>query len=132
MSGKSPGWLRVMVGVAGTALSLSAFFTWTGALSGWSLNAGIAALCALSGLAAILGASTDGRIGVFRPDVSSIAAADLLNVATTLVVAAYLFADLGTDAAGFGVWLALVSAAVAACGSADWRVLKGAPVFPRL
>jgi hypothetical protein len=133
MERKALGAMRVIVAAAGVALLVSVFLPWAdvaeGGSSAWDLEPAIAVLCVLAGGAALLAAATDGQIGVFRPDVSSSAAADLLNVAATAAVAAFvLFDDAGPAA---GAYLALASAAVAACGSADWRVLRGAPVFPR-
>jgi hypothetical protein len=133
MQGKPLGALRRVVAAAGVALIASVFLPWAdgaGASStGWDVAPGIAALCVLAGGAALLGAATNGQIGVFRPDVSSSAAADLLNVATTVAVGAFVLFDDASPAAG--AYLALASAAVAACASADWRVLRGAPLFPR-
>ena len=131
MERKALGWARGFVGAAGVALVVAVFLPWTDGTA-WAAEAAIAALCVLAGFAALVGAATDGQIGFFRPDLSSSAAADVLNVAATLAVGVYLLFGLpeGTSA-GVGAHLALASAAVAACGSADWRVLRGAPLFPR-
>ena len=129
MDRKALGAARVPVGIAGLALIVAAFLPWADGASAWDLEPGIAVLCVLAGAAALVGAATDGQIGVFRPDVSSSGAADLLNVAAMLTVGAFLLFDGGSAEAG--AYLALASAVVAACGSADWRPLKGAPLFPR-
>jgi len=129
MDRKALGAARGPVAIAGAALLVSVFLPWADGASAWDLEPGIAVICALAGLAALVGAATDGQIGLFRPDVSSSAAADLLNVAATCSVGAFVAFDGGDLAAG--AYLALASAAVAACGSADWRPLRGAPLFPR-
>jgi Na+/melibiose symporter-like transporter len=133
MERKALGAMRGIVAAAGVALIVSVFLPWADAngesATAWDLEPGIAVLCVLAGVAALVGAATDGQIGLFRPDVSSSAAADLLNVAATATVAAFVLFDAASPAAG--AYLALASAAVAACGSADWRVLRGAPLFPR-
>jgi Na+/melibiose symporter-like transporter len=133
MERKALGAMRGIVAAAGAALIVSVFLPWadtTGeSTTAWDLEPGIAVLCVLAGAAALVGAATNGQIGLFRPDVSSSAAADLLNVAATATVAAFVLFDPASPAAG--AYLALASAAVAACGSADWRVLRGAPLFPR-
>jgi Na+/melibiose symporter-like transporter len=133
MERKELGAMRGIVAAAGAALIVSVFLPWADAAgesaTAWDAEPGIAVLCVLAGAAALLGSATNGQIGVFRPDVSSSAAADLLNVATTAAVGAFvLFGDASPAA---GAYLALASAAVAACASADWRVLRGAPLFPR-
>lgn len=133
MQGKSLGALRGVVGAAGAVLVVSAFLPWVDAAgasaSAWNAEPALAVLCVFAGIAALAGAATDGQVGIFRPDVSSSGAADLLNVATMLAVGAFVLFD---DAAGeTGAYLALASAVVAAFASADWRVLRGAPVFPR-
>ena len=132
MERKSLGAMRGIVGAVGVALIVSVFLPWADGSTAWQLEPGIAVLCLLAGAASLVGAATDGQIGLFRPDVSSSAAADLLNVAATLAVGAFLLFGLPDGSgAGTGAYLALASAAIAACGSADWRVLRGAPLFPR-
>ena len=133
MERKSLGSLRGVVGAAGAALVVSVFLPWAdadgGTASAWGAEPALAVLCVFAGIAALAGAATDGQIGIFRPDVSSSGAADLLNVATMLAVGAFvLFDDTAGEAGGY---LALASATVAAFASADWRVLSGAPLFPR-
>ena len=136
MERKDLGAARGFVGIAALALIVSVFLPWTDAAGGnstaWELNAAVAVLCLFAGALGLVAAITDGRIGLFRPDVSSSGAADIVNVATTIVVATFILADLpsGTGPA-LGAYLALASAVVVACGSADWRVLRGAPLFPR-
>ena len=129
MDRKALGPMRAVVGVAGVALMVAVFLPWAEGETAWDLEPAIAVLCLLAGAAALVGAATDGQIGLFRPDVSSSAAADLLNVAATAVIATFVLFDDASPAAG--AYLALASAAVAACGSADWRPLRGAPLFPR-
>ena len=129
MDRKALGPMRAVVGAAGLALIVAVFLPWSEGETAWALEPAIAMVCLLAGAAALVGAATNGQVGLFRPDVSSSAAADLLNVAATAAVVAFvLFDDAAPEA---GAYLALASAAVAACGSADWRPLKGAPLFPR-
>lgn len=63
-------------------------------------------------------ALTGGHIGLFRPDVSLMGAADILNVIASLLLLWLLLFDFpeGLDR-GVGVFLALAGAAVAACGA---------------
>lgn len=129
---------RLLTGAAGIALIASTFLPWATApggadQTGWDLTAGVAALALIAGLIAVAAALTKGTVGLFRPDVSMRAAADLFGVATTLVVGAFLLFDLpdGADA-GAGVVIALAGAIVAMAAAGDYRVFKGAPVFPRI
>ena len=129
MDRKALGPMRTVVGGAGLALVVAPFLPWADGQSAWDLEPAIAVVCLLAGAAALAAAATDGQVGFFRPDVSSSGAADLLNVAAMAAVAVFvLFDGAGPEA---GAYLALASAAVAACGSADWRPLRGAPLFPR-
>jgi dolichol kinase len=87
-------------------------------------------LALFAGLVAIAAAVTGGRIGLFRPDVSFRGAADVLGVASSVVLACVVLFDLADVA--YGAFVALV-AAVAVMGlSGDYRVLRGAPSFPSL
>ena len=128
---------NLIVGAGGALLLLALFLPWAKAggesASGWELSTTTDVYLLIAALVAILAAATGGHIGLFRPDVSLMGAADILNVIASVLVAWLLFFDFpdGLDK-GIGAWLALLGAIVAACGAADWRPLKGAPVFPRL
>lgn len=136
MDRKKLGASRPLVGVAGAALIASVFLPWSEhggtSASVWELWTGVGALALLTGGTALFAAATDGGIGFFRPDVSASGAADLLGVATTLAVAALTLFDVFEGASpGSGAYVALASAALTACLCADWRPLRGAPLFPR-
>lgn len=136
MDAKKLGAIRPVAGAAGAALIASLFMQWAqgpGAeYSVWDFEAGVGILTFCTGLIAITAAATDGRVGLFRPDVSMSGAADLFGVATALVVGALALFDLpsATDA-GLGVFVALGAAVVVAGVCGDYRVLRGAPLFPR-
>lgn len=90
-------------------------------------------LCVALAVCALTTAITGGRIGLNRPDVSIIGATDGLGVITTVTLAWLLFYGLPADASiQPALILALASAAVAALAAADYRPLRGAPLFPRM
>lgn len=133
---RSLGAMRPVVAVGGAALVASAFMTWAETAgrgeSALSDQTGLAILALFTGAVALLAAATDGRIGLFRPDVSVGGAADVLSVATAAAIGAFLLAGLPEGAeASAGAFVAIIAATVTACACADWRVLRGAPVFPR-
>ena len=137
MDAKTLGAIRPVAAVTGAVLIASLFFPWAeGAGSGqsvWDVEAGVGALALLAGLIGIAAAAMNGRVGVFRPDVSSSGAADLFGVGTSVAVGAFLLFGLPSGAGvGAGALLALGAAAVQAFACADWRVLRGAPAFPRV
>ena len=128
---------QLIVGVGGVLLLVSLFLPWASAggesANGWELSTTTDVYLLIAALIAIVAAVTGGRIGLFRPDVSLMGAADILNVIASILLVwllAFDFPD-GVDR-GAGAFLALAGALVAACGAADWRPLKGAPMFPRL
>ncbi|MGV0821978.1 hypothetical protein ABQF35_03750 [Mycobacterium syngnathidarum] len=90
-------------------------------------------LCVALAACALTTAITGGQIGLNRPDVSIIGATDGLGVITTVTLAWLLFDNLPAHASGQpALILALISAAAAALAAADYRPLRGAPLFPRL
>lgn len=136
MEFRSLGWSRPLVAAGGAALVASTFLPWVDqggeASSAWDAEPGLALLVIGTGIVALIAAATDGRLGLFRPDVSIVGAADLFSVAATLVVATFVLAGLPSGAdAGAGAFIAIGAAAVTACACADWRPLRGAPLFPR-
>jgi hypothetical protein len=134
---KTLGAIRPVAAAAGAALIASLFTPWAqqggAGQSVWDLEAGVGVLVLLTGLVGIAAAATNGRIGVFRPDVSTGGAADLFGVVTAVVVGAFVAFGLPEGAsAGIGAWVALAAAAAQAFACGDYRVLRGAPVFPRV
>ena len=128
---------QLIVGAGGALLLVSLFLPWAKAggesATGWEMSTTTDIYLLIAALIAIVAAVTGGHIGLFRPDVSLMGAADILNVIASVLLVWLLFFDFpdGLDR-GVGAFLALAGAAVAACGAADWRPLKGAPTFPRL
>ena len=127
---------RAVTGAGGALMLVALFLPWAdvgGAdRSGWELWTMADVLFAIAGLFAIGAAITGGRIGVFRPDLSLNGATDLLGILSTLLLVWLIAFDFPSGAGReVGVWLALVAAITIACGVGDYRVLRGAPVFPR-
>ncbi|MEN4399049.1 hypothetical protein ACNQR7_23920 [Mycolicibacterium senegalense] len=90
-------------------------------------------LCVALAACALTTAITGGQIGLNRPDVSIIGATDGLGVITTVTLAWLLFYDFPAHASRQpALILALISAAAAAFAAADYRPLRGAPLFPRM
>ncbi|CDP82212.1 MULTISPECIES: hypothetical protein [Mycolicibacterium] len=90
-------------------------------------------LCVALAACALTTAITGGQIGLNRPDVSIIGATDGLGVITTVTLAWLLFYDFPAHASHQpALILALISAAAAAFAAADYRPLRGAPLFPRM
>ena len=123
--------------VGGVLLVVSLFLPWAGAsgtdLNGWELWTMVDVFFLIVGLVAITAALTGGHFGVFRPDMSLNAAADLLGVLSSLLLAFLLLFDFPDGASReIGAYLALVGAVVIMCGAGDYSTLRGAPVFPRL
>ena len=128
---------QLIVGAGGALLLVSLFLPWAKAggesATGWEMSTTTDVYLLIAALVAIVAAVTGGHVGLFRPDVSLMGAADLLNVTASVLLVWLLFFDFpdGLDREA-GAFLALAGAAIAACGAADWRPLKGAPMFPRL
>lgn len=128
-----PGPLRLVMGGGGALLILSLFMSWAEDASGWELLAIGDVFLLIVGILALLTAITGGRIGVFRPDVSLTAATDLFSVAATLMLVWLVVFDFpeGADR-GVGVFVALVASIGIAAAAGDYRVMRGAALFPRL
>jgi hypothetical protein len=126
-----------MAGAGGALMIVSLFLPWASAggvdRSGFELLTTTDVFLVIAGLVAIAAAITGGRIGLFRPDLSLNAAADLLGLVATTLIAWLLLVDF-PDGAGreVGVFLALVAAVVVACGVGDYAPLRGASWFPSL
>ncbi|MGI8461014.1 MAG: hypothetical protein ACR2OC_05160 [Solirubrobacterales bacterium] len=78
------------------------------------------------------GGDRSGDHGLFRPDLSLNGAADLLAIASTVLLLWVLF-DLPEGASAiWGVFAALAAAMSVSGACGDYRLLKGAPAFPSL
>src|SRR5688572_12873823 len=120
---------QLIVGVGGALLLVALFLPWATlgdeSATGWELSTTTDIYLLIAALIAIVAAVTGGRIGLFRPDVSLMGAADILNVIAAVLLVWLLLFDFpeGVDR-GVGAFLALAAAVIAACGAADWRPLK--------
>ena len=128
---------QLITGAGGVLLIVSLFLPWAEAggisASGWELWTMSDVVLLIVGLVAIAAAITGGRVGLFRPDMSLVAAADLLGVVTSLALAWTVFFDFPEGASReIGIYVGLVAAIGVAFGAADYSVLRGAPVFPKL
>ncbi|OBG34500.1 hypothetical protein [Mycobacterium sp. E3198] len=125
----------MIAGVGGAALMLGLFLPWEDVQgvnrTGWQSNTIAAALFLVAGVLGIATAITGGKCGLGRPDLSLIAATDLINT-TSMLLLAWLISFGFPDHASRqpGVFVALISAAATAFAVADYRPLRGAPWFP--
>ena len=125
--------LRLSIGAGGALLAASLFMPWAPGASGWELLATADVFLLIVALVAFAAAITGGRIGLFRPDVSLIAATDLFGVAATVVLACLATFDFPSDAGReAGVFLALAASAAIATAAGNYRDRRGVPLFPRL
>jgi len=113
---------------------LALFLPWAGVQgvnrSGWEFNTVAGVLFMFAGVFGIATAITGGQYGVGRPDLSLIAATDLLNT-TSMLLLAWLILDFPEHATRQpGVFAALIATAATAFAVADYRPLRGAPWFP--
>lgn len=136
MTTKTPLIQRLVVGVGGVLMIVSLFLPWSGVngihQNAWAFNTVAAVYFLICGLFAISTAITGGRYGVCRPDVSLIGGTDLLNV-VAIVLTVWLLIDFPDNATRQpGVYCALIFAAVNSFPIADYRPLRGAPLFPSI
>jgi drug/metabolite transporter (DMT)-like permease len=134
MAAKTPVYQRLIVGVGGALLISSLFLPWADVeginQTGWEFNTVVAVLFLIAGVFGIATAITGGQYGAGRPDLSVIAATDLLNT-TAMLLLAWLIFDFPEHATRQpGVFCALISAAITAFSVADYRPVRGAPWFP--
>ena len=127
----------LVAGAAGVLLIVSLFLPWAeragASRSGWELWTMADVFFLVAGLCAIAAATTGGRVGLFRPDLSVIAATDLLGLVGTVLMAWLLVFDFPAGAAReIGAYLALVASFAMAAGAGDYRPLRGAPWFTRV
>ncbi|HWF71325.1 MAG TPA: hypothetical protein VG187_17490 [Mycobacterium sp.] len=135
MAAKTPVYRRLIAGVGGAALILALFLPWAGVQgvnrTGWEFNSVAAVLFLVAGVFGIATAITGGQYGVGRPDLSLIAATDLLNTTSMLLLAWLIPFDFPEHATRQpGVFGALIAAAATAFAVADYRPLRGASWFP--
>lgn len=121
------------MGLAGAVLIVSLFMSWSNGLSGWELFSIGDLFLLIVGILALLTALTGGRIGVFRPDVSLTGATDLFSVAATLILIWFIAFDFPDGASrGAGAFIALAASLAIASTAGDYRVLRGASLFPKI
>ena len=135
MAAKTPAYRRLIAGVGGASLMVAVFLPWAGVSgvnrTGWEFNTLAAALFVIAGVFGIVTAISGGQYGAGRPDLSLIAATDLLNTTSMLLLAWLIPFDFPDHATRQpGVFLALISATATAFAVADYRPLRGAPWFP--
>src|SRR3954447_21928552 len=95
MAAKTPAYQRLIAGVGGTSLILAVFLPWASVdglnRTGWEINTVAALLFLLAGAFGIATAITGGQYGAGRPDLSVIAATDLLNTTSMLLLTWLVF-----------------------------------------
>jgi|GEM_PF-1188887 len=137
MAATTPIYRRLIAGAGGACLISTLFLPWAGVeggnRTGWEFNTVAAVLFLVAGLLGIATAITGGQFGAGRPDLSLIAATDLLSTTSMLLLAWLIpfdFPEHSTRQPGaFG---ALISAAAIAFAVADYRPLRGTSWFPRI
>jgi len=130
MGARTP--LRLIIGGGGAVLIGSLFMPWASDQSGWELMTTTDVFFLIVGVIALAAALTGGDVGVFRPDVSLNGAADLFSLVSSLLIAWLLVFDFPAGAREVGPFVALVASFAIACAAGDYRVMHGAPLFPRL
>jgi hypothetical protein len=137
MGSGNPRGGHLIAGAGGVLLIASLFLPWAGeggvSWTGWELWTMSDVYFLIAGLIAVAAAVTGGRVGLFRPDVTLIGAADVLGVVATVLLAWLLIFDFPAGAGReIGAFLALVAAIAMAAGAGDYRPLRGAPWFPKV
>jgi hypothetical protein len=133
MTKPDPG--QLIAGAGGALLIISLFLPWAdiqgGSRSGWELWTMADVFFLIAGVVALGAAITGGRVGLFRPDLSLNGATDLLGLVAIVLLAWLVIFDFpdGADRET-GAFLALIAAIAIAGGAGDYRVLRGAPLFP--
>ena len=128
---------RLVCGASGALMIVALLLPWGPVQDAdgiaWGLWKLTFPLCSTLAICALTTAITGGRIGLNRPDVSIIGATDGLGVMTSVTLAWLLLnvfpAHTNRPPA---LVLALISATAAAFAAADYRPLRGAPLFPRV
>ena len=124
-----PGIGQLIAGAGGVLLIASLFMPWVevnGAdRSGWEFSSTTDVFLLIASLMAIASTLTGGRISLFRPDMSVNAAADLLGVVATTLLAWLLIFDLPAGAsAETGLFLALAGAIAIMAGAGDYSMFR--------
>jgi hypothetical protein len=132
-----PGIGQLIAGAGGVLLIASLFMPWVevsgGDESGWELSSTTDVFLLIAALMAIASTITGGRVALFRPDMSVNAAADILGVVATVLLAWLLIFDLPAGAsAEAGLFLALAAAIAIMSGVGDYSVFRRAPSEPAL
>lgn len=135
MAAQTSIYRRLVAGAGGACLMSAVFLPWVGVegstRTGWEFNRVAAVLFLAAGVFGIVTAITGGQYGAGRPDLSLIAATDLLNTTSMLLLAWMIPFDFPEHATRqAGVFGALISSAATAFAVADYRPLRGAPWFP--
>lgn len=130
-----PGIGQLIAGAGGVLLIVSLFMPWVevnGAdRSGWEFSTTTDVFLLIAALMAIASTLTGGRISLFRPDMSVNAAADLLGVVATVLLAYLLLFDLPSGAtAQTGLYLSLISAIAIMSGAGDYSVFRRSSSTP--
>jgi hypothetical protein len=125
---------RWLAGGGGLLLLASLFLPWSEAgghsLTGWEMTSVWDLFISITGVCGIAAASTGGRFGFFRPDLSFNAMTDIFGVVLGVLMAWLILVDFPAGASHeIGVYLTLVGAVVVATGAGDFRVTS---LFPRL
>jgi hypothetical protein len=136
MTKAKPATGQVVTGVGGALLIFSLFLPWarTGRIdrTGFQLLTITDMFLLIVGVLAIVAALTWRRYGLFRPDLSMNAAADLLGLVAAILLTWLILFDFPSGAEReIGVFLALAAAIAISAGSGDYSPLRGAPWFPR-
>lgn len=124
-----PGIGQLIAGAGGALLIVSLFMPWVEVSgtdqSGWEFSTTTDVFLLIAALMAIASTITGGRITLFRPDMSVNAAADLLGVVATVLLAYLLLFDLPSGAtAQIGLYLALGSAIAIMSGAGDYSIFR--------
>lgn len=124
-----PGIGQLIAGAGGVLLIVSLFMPWVevnGAeRSGWEFSTTTDVFLLIAALMAIASTLTGGRITLFRPDMSVNAAADLLGVVATVLLAWLLLFDLPSgQSAEIGLFLALAGAVAIMSGAGDYSIFR--------
>jgi hypothetical protein len=124
-----PGIGQLVAGAGGVLLIVSLFMPWAEVSgtdrSGWEFSTTTDVFLLIAALMAIATTLTGGRITLFRPDMTVNAAADLLGVVATVLLAYLLLFDLPSEAtAQTGLYLSLASAIAIMSGAGDYSVLR--------
>src|SRR3954447_20394907 len=106
---------------------------WASGRSGWELLTTADFFFLIVGVVALAAAISGGRFGLFRPDVSLNGSAHILGVIATRVIAGLAIFDFPAGASrGAGLFVALAASMAIAGAAGDYRVLRGASLFPKL